>query len=363
MRIIISGGGTGGHVFPAIAIADAIKRKKPEAEILFVGAEGKLEMEKVPAAGYPIKALWISGFQRKFSLRNLTFLVKLLHSIWKSRQIIKSFKPNVIVGVGGYASGPIVEVGARRGIPTLIQEQNSYPGITNKILARKVNKICVAYEGMEKFFPKAKILLTGNPIRKDLLNIEEKKEKAFEYFDMSRGKKTILLFGGSLGARTLNEAVVAHYQLLKDNPQVNLIWQVGKLYYERMSKEPVATLQNVQLRAFIDRMDLAYAIADLIICRAGAITISEICAAAKPAIFVPSPNVAEDHQTKNANALVEKNAASMVLDSDAEEQLFETAFSLLKNEIALNEMSKKIAVLAKPMADDEIADEILALVK
>jgi UDP-N-acetylglucosamine--N-acetylmuramyl-(pentapeptide) pyrophosphoryl-undecaprenol N-acetylglucosamine transferase len=363
MRVIISGGGTGGHVFPAIAIADALKRLKPEVEILFVGAKGKMEMEKVPKAGYPIKGLWISGFQRKLSLKNLTFPIKLVHSLWNARLIIKKFKPDVLVGVGGYASWPILEMGFRSGIPGLIQEQNSYPGIANKMLANKVKKICVAYDQMERFFPKEKIVLTGNPVRKDMICIADKKDEAMSHFERGQTKKTICLFGGSLGARSLNEAVASNFELIQSHPEVNLIWQVGKLYYDHFSKLPVASLPNVQIKAFVDRMDLAYALADLVICRAGASTISELCVAAKPAIFVPSPNVAEDHQTKNAQALVEKNAGWMVKDSEAKESLFKKAFELLAMDGKRAEIAKRISELGRPEADERIAEEVLQLVK
>ncbi len=363
LKIIVSGGGTGGHVFPAIAIADAIREKWPAADILFVGAKGKIEMERVPRAGYPIKGLWISGFHRQLTLRNLMFPIKLLSSLVRAWSILRSFKPQVVVGVGGFASGPVLEVASRMGIPTLIQEQNSYAGVTNRLLAKKVDKVCVAYEGMDKYFPKEKIVLTGNPVRRALFEKEGGKKEGYEYFKLDPSKKTLFLFGGSLGARSLNRAVAANESLLMENQGVQLLWQVGKLYIEEYRECAVAQLPNVQVRAFIDRMDLAYALADVVLCRAGALTISELCMVGKPAILVPSPNVAEDHQTKNAMALVEKDAALVINDKEAGEQLIQTALKLLNNENQQHQLSKNIQLMARPDAAEHIAEEVMSLVK
>ncbi len=364
MKIIISGGGTGGHVYPAIAIADAIKKINPEAEILFIGAEGKLEMEKVPAAGYPIKGLWISGFQRKLTFRNLIFPIKLLHSIWKARQIISAFKPDVVVGVGGYASGPTLQMANRKGIPTVLQEQNSYPGVTNKLLSKKADKICVAYEGMGRFFENKKIVITGNPVRSDFfMHLNEKKDEAFKHFGFDVNKKTVFVFGGSLGARTINEAMKANSELIKNNPDVQMLWQVGKLYVDDFKNCETAKLPNVKQQKFIDRMDLAYAMADVVVGRAGALTISELCLVGKPALLIPSPNVAEDHQTKNAMALVEKQAAKMIGDNIAKEKLMFTILELLNNTKKRVELSNNIKELAKPNAADEIAKAVIDLIK
>ncbi len=363
LRIIISGGGTGGHVFPAIAIADAVKEKRPSADILFVGAKGKIEMERVPAAGYPIKGLWISGFHRKLTLRNLMFPIKLISSLVKAWNILRRFKPQVVVGVGGFASGPVLEVASRMGIPTLIQEQNSYAGVTNRLLGKKVDRVCVAYEGMEKYFPKEKIVLTGNPVRRALFEKEGGKKEGYEYFNLDPSKKTFFLFGGSLGARSLNRAVAANEPLLATHKEVQLLWQVGKLYVEEYRESTVAQLSNVQLRAFIDRMDLAYAIADVVLCRAGALTIAELCMVGKPAILAPSPNVAEDHQTQNALALAEKNAALIIRDHEVNEQLIKTALNLLENKDQQQQLSQNIQLLARPDAAEHIAEEVLGLVE
>ncbi len=363
MRIIISGGGTGGHVFPAIAIADAIKKIKPDAEILFVGAKGKLEMEKVPKAGYQIEGLWISGFQRKLTWQNLLFPFKLIASSWKARQIVQRFQPDVAVGVGGYASGPTLNAAGAAGIPTVLQEQNGYPGVTNRILAKKATKICVAYEGMDQFFPKEKMVLTGNPVRSEVFeNLENKRNEGLEYFKLDKSKKTIFIFGGSLGARTLNEAMAANTALLRENPEVQVLWQIGKFYEGSFDLCDTAKLPNVQVRTFIDRMDLAYAAADLVIGRAGALTISEMCLVGKPAILVPSPNVAEDHQTKNALALVEKDAALMVKDVEAKERLLWTALEVLSNVELSNRLGENIQQLAKPNAAEEIAKVLLQVI-
>ena len=361
LKIIISGGGTGGHVFPAIAIANELRNRNPNIEILFVGAKDKLEMEKVPKAGYPIKGLWISGFHRKLTMRNLLFPLKLLHSLWKSFWIVKRFKPDVVVGVGGFASGPVLEMANRLGIPTLLQEQNSYAGITNKLLAKKANTICVAYDKMERYFPAEKIVLTGNPVRKDIKAGETEKTKALEHFGFSKEKKTIFLTGGSLGAKSLNEAMAANLEILKKENEVQILWQAGKLYIEDFSKMEIAKLPNLKITDFVDRMDLAYTMADLIICRAGASTISELCMIGKPVVLIPSPNVAEDHQTQNALALVEKKAAVMVKDKEANEKMISEAFKVMKDDQKCVELSKNIQKLAKPDAAQRIADEVLKL--
>lgn len=360
-KIIISGGGTGGHIFPAIAIADAIKEKQPDAEILFVGAKGKMEMEKVPKAGYPIEGLWISGFHRQLTLRNLLFPVKLLGSLWKAWRIVGRFQPDVAVGVGGFASGPLLEVAYRRGLPALIQEQNSYAGVTNRLLANKVDKVCVAYEGMERFFPADKIIFTGNPVRKTLQESRATREEGAAYFGMDPGQPILLAFGGSLGARSVNQALAANAAQLRAHPDVQLLWQYGALYEESFGQCETARLPNVKAQAFIDRMDLAYAMADVIVCRSGALTISELYFAGKPAIFIPSPNVAEDHQTKNAMALVNAGAAWIVRDEDAGELAVAKALELLGDQAAREQLSRNIRKLAMPNAAARIAEEVLKL--
>lgn len=363
MRVIISGGGTGGHIFPAIAIANALKAENKNTEILFVGAKGKMEMERVPKAGYEIKGLWISGFQRKLTLKNILFPVKLLVSLAKAMRIVSSFKPDVVIGVGGYASGPTLQVANMKGIPTLIQEQNSYPGITNRLLASKVNKVCVAYDQMDRWFASHKVVFTGNPVRKDILQIKTKKTDAIGSFGLSQNKKTVLIFGGSLGARSLNDAIAAAEDLITKRTDVNLIWQVGKLYIEEFAKSSVAQLSHVRVLPFIEDMTLAYAAADVIVCRAGALTISELEIVSKPAILVPSPNVAEDHQTKNAMALVKRGAASMVKDKEAKENLGTEMYALIDNEAQQKALHNEIKKMGKPHATKEIVAEVLALVK
>lgn len=362
-RIVISGGGTGGHVFPAIAIADAIKEKLPEAELLFVGAEGKLEMEKVPKAGYPIEGLWISGFSRQLTWRNLLFPVKLLSSLWKAFGILRRFRPQVVVGVGGYASGPILEVAGRMGIPTLIQEQNSYAGVTNRLLAKKVRKICVAYPDMQRYFPADKLVLTGNPVRRDLLAIKASKEVAARHFELREDLPVLFVFGGSLGAQSLNEAMAANAALLRKHPEVQVLWQVGKLYYDRFRHCETARLPNVRLRQFIDRMDLAYVLAEVVVCRSGALTIAELQLVGKPVVFIPSPNVAEDHQTKNARKLVDMDAAVMALDSKAREQIIRKPLELLRNDMRRRQLATNIRRLAKPKAAEHIAEEVIKLLQ
>lgn len=362
LKIMITGGGTGGHVFPAIAIADAIKRLRPDAEFLFVGANGRMEMERVPKAGYKIEGLNIAGFQRSLSFKNLSVAFKLLSSLRKARRIVAAFKPNVVIGTGGYASGPVMRAAQRSGIPTLIQEQNSYAGVTNKILGKKATAICVAYDHMEQFFDNNKILFTGNPVRADILNLEGKRAEAIAYYGLNPAQKTIAVIGGSLGAKTLNEAVANGYDLLKDST-VNVLWQCGK-YYELMYQESdTAKLPNVQLRAFIDRMDLLYAAADIIISRAGALSISELCLIGKPVVLVPSPNVAEDHQTKNAMALVEKGAARLVHDSEAAAKMLPEAFMILENDALAFSLGESIRPLGRPNAADMIAREALKIAK
>ncbi len=363
MRVIISGGGTGGHVFPAIAIADAIKKERPEAEILFVGAEGKLEMDKVPKAGYSIVGLPIRGFHRKLTFRNLMFPFKLLSSMMKARKVIKDFKPDVAVGVGGYASGPVLQVANSRKIPTLVQEQNSYAGVTNKLLAKRANRICVAYDGMEKFFPKEKIVFTGNPVRREIFENDITTSGAKAKLRLVGNKKTILIFGGSLGARALNESIEEGAELLRQHSEINFIWQVGKLYYEEYKMSEVAKLPNVTVLPFIEDMASAYRAADLVVCRAGALTISELSLVVKAAILVPSPNVAEDHQTKNAMALVNKGAAAMVRDSEGKEKLVKTMLKLIEDEDKCEELRNNIKHFGRPDAAKMIAKEVILLVE
>ena len=355
-KIIISGGGTGGHIYPAIAIANALKEIDSRTDILFVGAEGKMEMQKVPQAGYKIIGLPIAGIQRKITASNLLFPFKLVNSLLKARKVISDFKPDAAVGVGGYASGPLLYATAGRKIPTLIQEQNSYAGLTNKWLAKNASKICVAYGGMEKFFPAEKIIFTGNPVRKDILQANQKRNAALEYFKLSENKPTLLVIGGSLGARTINETLKASLPTLSQ-ANCQIIWQTGKFYYESC-KQAATGIANVHVYDFIAPMDLAYGIADVVISRAGALSISELCLAAKPAVLVPSPNVSEDHQTKNAKALTKKNAAIMVLDKDANETLVDTALKLIFDPRGSASLSENIAKLAKPDATNEIVNEI-----
>jgi UDP-N-acetylglucosamine--N-acetylmuramyl-(pentapeptide) pyrophosphoryl-undecaprenol N-acetylglucosamine transferase len=360
MKIIISGGGTGGHIYPAIAIAEALKRRDPLIDILFVGARGRMEMEKVPQAGFPIEGLWISGLQRKLKLSNLMFPIKVVHSLLRCRSIVKSFKPDVVVGVGGYASGPLVKVASQMGIPAVLQEQNSYPGITNKLLAKKASRICVAYPGMEKFFPVEKIVMTGNPMRSQFDKVFTREEAA-NLYGLDPTKKTIFAVGGSLGARTINETIQQAYDLLKDRDDIQVLWQIGSFYAAQCLETPVAQLGNVHASLYIDRMDLAYAMADVVISRAGAMTISELCLTGKAAILVPSPYVAEDHQTHNAMALVRLGAAILVADSEAPSRAFPEALRLLEHEDELRKLESQIRKIGKPHAADEIADIILSL--
>lgn len=374
-RIIISGGGTGGHIFPAVSIANAIKELCPDAEILFVGAEGRMEMQRVPDAGYQIIGLPIAGFDRKHLWKNIAVLVKLARSQWKARSIIKNFKPQVAVGVGGYASGPTLKTAGMMGVPTLIQEQNSYAGVTNKLLAQKACKICVAYEGMEKFFPAEKIIMTGNPVRQNLLGHSISHEEATESFGLHPTKKTILILGGSLGARTINETLIGGLDIIRNNPDIQFIWQTGKIYIEQIREaitavtgEPVRhphihAIPNLYVTDFIKDMASAYAAADLVISRAGAGSISEFCLLHKPVILVPSPNVAEDHQTKNALALVNKDAAIYVKDADAKDKLLPVAMETITNAEKLKSLSENIAKLALPDSATIIAKEVLKLIK
>lgn len=362
MRVIISGGGSGGHIFPAIAIANALKADYPNIEILFVGAKGKIEMDKVPKAGYPIEGLWISGFHRKLTLRNLMFPIKLLSSLWKAFWILRKFKPDVVVGVGGFASGPTLAVASRLGIPCLIQEQNSYPGVTNKLLASQVRKICVAYNGLERFFPKDRIVKTGNPVRQDIMDLEGKRAEGIQHFGFDPNKKIIFLFGGSLGASALNKAMAANVESLSAKQDIQVFWQAGKLYIDEYQNSETAQLPNVKISAFVDRMDLAYAMADVIICRAGASTISELSLAGKAAILVPSPNVAEDHQTHNAKALTDNNAAIMVADKDAASKMIDEAVRILSEPGLKSRLIKNIKALGKPDAAKHIAKEVTNLI-
>lgn len=360
-KVILSGGGTGGHIFPAVAIANEIKKLVPHADILFVGALGKMEMEKVPAAGYKIIGVPIAGLQRKFTLENLKLPFLIIMSLLKTRKIISDFKPDVVVGTGGYASGPLLRAATSKGIPALIQEQNSYAGITNKILSKKANKICVAYEGMEKFFPKEKLLLTGNPVRQDISNIEEKRNEAFTFFKLDPAKKTVLVVGGSLGAKAINEAIGAGLQLFADN-NIQLVWQTGKTYFDTAKKQTAGfETKNITAVDFISRMDLAYAFADVVISRAGAGAISELCIVQKPCILVPLPTAAEDHQTQNAMALVNKNAAVLVKDIEAIKILVERAIQLVNNVSEQQQLKINMKELAFFNSANVIATEVLKL--
>lgn len=364
MKAIISGGGTGGHIFPAIAVAQELKRNNKDIEILFVGAEGKMEMEKVPKAGFEIKGLWISGLQRKLTMKNLLFPVKLLSSLIKANAIVNKFKPDIVVSFGGYASGPVAQIANWKGIPLVLQEQNSFPGITNKLLASKAQKICVAYKGMEKYFEKEKIVFTGNPVRQDISEMDKDiNSRAIEHFDLVQNKKTVLVFGGSLGARSLNEAVRQNFEKILGDKDVQLIWQVGKLYYDDYAIPELVDNPNVKILPFIDRMDLAYAAADLVVSRAGALTISELSLAAKAVILVPSPNVAEDHQTKNAMSLFDQNAAMLIKDVDVKEKLGDKVVELLNDEELMKRLQENIKKLGKPNAAKEIRATIENVIK
>lgn len=358
-KFILSGGGTGGHIYPAIAIANELKLRFPDAEFLFVGAQDKMEMQKVPQAGYPIKGLWISGLQRKLTLQNALFPFKLLDSLWKSRKIIKAFKPDVVIGTGGFASGPLLQMANMMHIPTVIQEQNSFPGITNKLLSKKADAICVAYENLERFFPKEKMILTGNPVRQDLIAIDSKRAEAITHFGLDPEKKTLLVLGGSLGARRINQLI--EKELAKITAQdVQIIWQCGKLYFEDYKKYNEA---NVQVLAFIERMDLVYAAADIIVSRAGASSVSELSIVGKPVIFIPSPNVSEDHQTKNAKAIVDKKGAMLLKESELDAEFSLVFEALLKDKGKQMQLSENIKQLAMPDATKQIVDVIIKLIK
>lgn len=359
-KIILSGGGTGGHIYPAIAIADELKSRFPDAEFLFVGASDRMEMEKVPQAGYKIEGLWISGIQRKLTLKNLMFPFKLISSLLKSRKIINKFKPDVAIGTGGFASGPLLKTATSKRIPSLIQEQNSYPGITNKLLSKEADKICVAYDGLEKFFPKEKIVLTGNPIRKDLLHTDNKHIEGKDAFALIHSKHTLLVLGGSLGARRVNQLIEDKLEYFQSQ-NIQLIWQCGKLYYQQYKH--YNDLDYVQVHAFLNNMDMAYAAADVIISRAGASSVSELCVVGKPVIFIPSPNVAEDHQTKNAKAIADKNAAILIKESDLDAE-FENHFdTLMEASEKRDTLAQNIKQLALVNATKDIVDEVEKLLK
>lgn len=357
-KVVISGGGTGGHIYPALAIANALKQRYPNIKLLFVGAQGKMEMEKVPNAGYPIVGLWISGFQRNNPFKNMLFPLKLLVSFIQAIYTIITFSPNIAIGTGGFASGPILFVASLFKIPTLIQEQNSYPGITNKLLAKRAQSICVAYDGLSRFFPNNKIVVTGNPVRQDILELKNKMEDALSHFNLNPSKKTLLVLGGSLGAKRINELIESKLNYFKQN-NIQVIWQCGALYFETYSA--YGSNQEVWVQAYIRQMDLAYAAADFVISRAGASSVSELCIVAKPVIFIPSPNVAEDHQTKNAQSVAAANAAILMKETDLDSD-FEIKFSeLIQSESMQNTMTKNLKQLAKPSATKQIVDEITTL--
>ena len=359
-KIILSGGGTGGHIYPAIAIADELKSRHPEAEFLFVGAKDRMEMEKVPQAGYKIIGLWITGIQRKLTLKNLMFPFKLVSSLMKSKKIIKDFKPDICIGTGGFASGPLLQTATSMGIPTLIQEQNSFPGITNKLLSKKVNKICVAYDNLDRFFPAEKIVKTGNPVRQDLLDIENKVEEGLSYFNLQKGKQTLLVIGGSLGSKRINQLIKKEIDYFLTN-NIQVIWQCGKLYHEEYKMD--GHNKHMKLHAYLNRMDLAYAVADFIVSRAGAGSVSELCIVGKPVIFIPSPNVAEDHQTKNALSITEKEAGILIRETDLEVD-FENKFTqLIKSKDKQKVLGDNIKKLALVNATRQIADEVDKLLK
>jgi UDP-N-acetylglucosamine--N-acetylmuramyl-(pentapeptide) pyrophosphoryl-undecaprenol N-acetylglucosamine transferase len=359
LKVIISGGGTGGHIYPAISIADEIKHRYPSSEILFVGAKDRMEMTKVPQAGYKIEGLWISGLDRSLSLRNLSFPFKLISSLWESRKIIKKFKPDVVIGTGGFASGPLLMVANFMNIPTLIQEQNSYPGITNRLLGKKADAICTAYDHLESYFPLKKTIKTGNPVRQDVLNIADKREEAQVFFKLKKEKKTLLVLGGSLGARRINQLMEAFVDVFEKN-EIQLIWQTGSLYYNEYKKYDS---EYVQTHAFLSRMDLAYAAADVIVSRAGAISVSELCIVGKPVIFIPSPNVAEDHQAKNALNIANEDAAYVLYEKDLAKDFSETIMLVLESEKVQKDLSENIKKLALPGATSAIVDTVEKILK
>jgi len=359
VNILLSGGGTGGHIYPAVAIANELKLRNPQSKFLFVGALGRMEMEKIPQLGYDIKGLNITGIRRSLSWQNLTFPFKLVQSLIKANKIIKNFKPNVVIGTGGFASGPTLYMANKKNIPSLIQEQNSYPGITNKLLAKKVKKICVAYDGLERFFPKDKLIKTGNPVRQDLLDISLKRGEALKHYHLDKNKKTIVVLGGSLGARAINQAMEHNIKtILKNNVQI--IWQSGKLYYDDYKQ--YSEMDDLQVHEFINRMDLLYAAADIIVSRAGAGSISELCLVGKPVIFIPSPNVAEDHQTKNAESVSDKQAAILLKESDIK-QFSELIENLIDDEAKQLSLGRNIKKLALPNATKQIVDEVEKILK
>lgn len=362
IKVMIAGGGTGGHVYPAIAIADELKERFPEAEILFVGAKGRMEMEKVPKAGYPIRGLWISGIQRRLTWSNLLFPIKLLWSYMRAWGLITSFKPHLAIGVGGYASGPLLHVATLKGVPSLIQEQNSYAGITNRLLGKRVDRVCVAFEGMERWFPKDRISLTGNPVRKDLVDLEGKREEGKVHFQLSGDRPVLLVLGGSLGAKAINESLLDHAGRFEEEG-LEVLWQTGKRYLEEVQGALGEQHSFIHAHPFIERMDLAYAVADIVVARAGAITVSEIAMAGKPAVFIPSPNVAEDHQTKNAQALVDKNAALLVRDDRAREELGDRVLQLLKDTGEREQLAKNMKEAGVGNAAGKIVDEAVAIMK
>lgn len=363
IRVIVSGGGTGGHIFPAVSIADAVRSLRPDARILFVGAEGRMEMQRVPAAGYEIKGLPVAGFDRRNLLKNFGVVMKLMKSRRMAKDIIRDFRPDVAVGVGGYASGPTLDMAQKMGVPTLLQEQNSYAGVTNKLLAKKARRICVAYDGMERFFPAERIVMTGNPVRQTLLTVRIPKEEAVKEFGLEPGKRTVLIVGGSLGARTLNESVLANLSLIRQQGMVQFIWQTGKYYSEEIARRLKESYcpPNLKVMDFIGNMNAAYAAADLVISRAGAGSISEFCLLGKPVILVPSPNVAEDHQTKNAMALVNKDAALYVADAEAVKTLIPLAVNTVNSVQELDTLSRNIRRMGRPDAARIIAEEVVAL--
>lgn len=358
---MISGGGTGGHIYPAISIAQSLQEMLQDVEILFVGAKGKMEMTKVPEAGFDIVGLWISGIQRSLSAQNLMFPFKLLSSIWNAFKLVRSFKPDAVIGVGGYASGPLLYAASAKKVPTLIQEQNSYAGLTNKLLAKRVDKICVAHGGMEKYFPSEKLVITGNPVRKTILLRDSLKGEAHQFFGLDPEKKTILIVGGSLGARSINEMILAGYEELANSPY-QVIWQTGGFYFEEMKRRIPRESENIVIKDFVREMNFAYALADVVISRAGALSIAELMLTGKASILVPSPNVAEDHQTINAMALVDRDAAVLVKDSDGMEQLLPTVMRLIEDEPRKKTLSENIKSMSHPDASKDIANEIIKLI-
>lgn len=360
LKFILSGGGTGGHIYPAVAIANELKSRFPDAEFLFVGASDKMEMQKVPQAGYTIEGLWIAGLQRKLTLKNAMFPLKLISSLWKSRRILKKFKPDVVIGTGGFASGPLLQMANSLNIPTVIQEQNSYPGITNKLLSKKANSICVAYENLERFFPSHKMVLTGNPVRQDVLEISSKRKEAQTYFGLDENKKTLLVLGGSLGAKRINQLIAKELDFLLSNG-IQIYWQCGTLYHDEYSH--FNDKPGVQVVAFIDRMDLIYAAADVVISRAGASSVSELCLVGKPTIYIPSPNVAEDHQTKNAQAIVHKKGALMIKEKELDTSFQRVFSNLISDEALQKELSENSLLLGKPNATKDIVEEIIKCIK